>query len=162
MEKKTRHLGEKGELYVAVQILLFLLVIFGPRTAGIFQRWPEGLSAAATVAGALMMASGGGIIIFAFFNLGRNLTPLPYPKDGSTLVETGAYGIVRHPIYCGGIFMSFGWAFFVHGWLTLIYSAILFIFFDIKSRREEKWLKEKFPSYASYQKKVHKLIPFIY
>ena len=36
------------------------------------------------------------------------------------------------------------------------------MFFDIKSRREERWLMARFPAYASYRKRVRKLIPLIY
>jgi len=36
------------------------------------------------------------------------------------------------------------------------------VFLDVKSRREEKWLSDKFSTYAAYKKRVRKLIPFIY
>jgi protein-S-isoprenylcysteine O-methyltransferase Ste14 len=94
--------------------------------------------------------------------LGTNITPLPYPKDHAPLIETGPYRLVRHPIYSGGVFMALGWACFVHGWLTCAYAIILFLFFDVKSRREEEWLKGKFSNYVDYQKRVRKLIPFVY
>jgi protein-S-isoprenylcysteine O-methyltransferase Ste14 len=32
----------------------------------------------------------------------------------------------------------------------------------VKSRHEEQWLSAKFPAYAAYQKRVRKLIPYIY
>jgi protein-S-isoprenylcysteine O-methyltransferase Ste14 len=48
------------------------------------------------------------------------------------------------------------------GWLTIGYAIILLVFFDIKSRREERWLSEKFSGYAAYQKRVRKLIPLLY
>jgi protein-S-isoprenylcysteine O-methyltransferase Ste14 len=41
-------------------------------------------------------------------------------------------------------------------------GLIVLVFFDIKSRREERWLKAKYPGYGAYQKSVRKLIPFIY
>ena len=41
--------------------------------------------------------------------------------------------------------------------LLTIYAMLLFIFFDIKSRREERWLARKFPDYAGYQQRVRKL-----
>jgi protein-S-isoprenylcysteine O-methyltransferase Ste14 len=51
----------------------------------------------------------------------------------------------------------------VHGWITLGYAIATLVFLYIKSRREEQWLKEKFPGYAAYQKRVaHKLIPLLY
>ena len=46
--------------------------------------------------------------------------------------------------------------------MTLIYAGVLLAFFDVKSRREERWLTEKFPDYAAYRTRVHKLIPFVY
>ena len=58
--------------------------------------------------------------------------------------------------------MAIGWAIFVQGWLTLAYSAMLVLFFDVKSRREEAWLTQRFPDYLDYQRRVRKLIPFIY
>jgi protein-S-isoprenylcysteine O-methyltransferase Ste14 len=59
------------------------------------------------------------------------------------------------------MFIGFGWALFVQGWLTLGYAALLAVFFDIKSRREEKWLMAKYVGYAGNQKRVRKLIPFV-
>lgn len=58
--------------------------------------------------------------------------------------------------------MAFGWGLWVHGWLTLGYALLLFVFFDLKSSREERWLREKFPGYDAYRRRVRKLIPFIY
>lgn len=142
-----------------VQVALFGLVLCGPRG---WTAWPGPLAGAATVAGVLLMAGGLALIVAAFFNLGRNLTPLPHPKDDGRLVDHGAYGLVRHPIYSGGIAAAFGWALVVHGSLTLGYAVILAIFLDIKSRREERWLREKYPEYGDYAKRVRKLVPFIY
>jgi protein-S-isoprenylcysteine O-methyltransferase Ste14 len=77
-------------------------------------------------------------------------------------VVTGPYRLVRNPIYSGLIFGAFGYALWVNGWLTLGYALLLFIFFDIKSRKEERWLAEKFPDYGAYQQRVRKLIPWVY
>jgi steroid 5-alpha reductase family enzyme len=87
---------------------------------------------------------------------------LPYPKPESTLIETGPYRIVRHPMYSGAILVAFGWALVIHSWLAIGTAMVLFVFFDLKSRREEAWLKEKFPGYATYQQRVRKLVPLIY
>jgi protein-S-isoprenylcysteine O-methyltransferase Ste14 len=78
------------------------------------------------------------------------------------MVETGPYRIVRHPIYAGGITLAFGYALLVNGVLTMAYVFILFAFFDYKSRREETWLVEKFMDYGRYQRRVRKLIPYVY
>lgn len=78
------------------------------------------------------------------------------------MVAHGAYHWVRHPIYSGIILGAFGLALLRGGWLGLLYAVILFVFFDIKSRREEQWLCEKYVDYPAYQQRVAKLIPFLY
>ena len=153
--------GRRGEWYVAMQAVLFGLVIFGP-TGSDLHAWPRALATLATPLGLALVAVGGLIAAAAALKLGPNLTPLPHPKDDSTLVDSGLYGLVRHPIYCGLILAAFGWAVYVQGWLTLAWAVVLLVFFDIKSRREEAWLLARFPAYADYRRRVCKLIPFIY
>ncbi|MFB3906466.1 MAG: isoprenylcysteine carboxylmethyltransferase family protein, partial [Acidobacteriota bacterium] len=76
--------------------------------------------------------------------------------------QTGPYRMVRHPIYTGGIALAYGWALVVQGWLALLYASLILILLDRKSKREEQWLAERFPEYRDYQRRVHKLIPFVY
>lgn len=154
--------GARGEWYVVIQFALFALVIFGPRTWPGWPTWTFPWTLLGSIGGGILLLMGGLLTLAGIFRLGANLTAVPYPKEQSTLIETGPYALVRHPIYSGVILMAFGGAFWVHGWLTIGYAVILLVFFDIKSRREEQWLKEKFSGYAAYQKRVHKLIPFIY
>jgi protein-S-isoprenylcysteine O-methyltransferase Ste14 len=109
-----------------------------------------------------MMITGLALAIWGGVKHGAGLQALPYPREGGTALDTGPYRIVRHPIYSGALSMAFGWALWRHGWLTLVYAALLFLLFDAKARREEQWLVEKFPSYAGYQRRVRKLVPFFY
>ncbi|MEG4024070.1 isoprenylcysteine carboxylmethyltransferase family protein [Microcoleus sp. S13C4] len=101
-------------------------------------------------------------IIKGLIDLGKNLTPLPYPIENGELVQTGIYGIVRHPLYSGLIFAALGWTIFQMSISHLIASAILIIFFEIKASREETWLTEKYPHYSQYSQRVKKLLPGIY
>jgi protein-S-isoprenylcysteine O-methyltransferase Ste14 len=114
------------------------------------------------LAGGFLLLSGTLLAACAAFNLGRNLTPLPFPRENATLIISGAYRFVRHPIYSGLIFMAIGWGLWRHSWLTIGYALLLFIFFDIKSRLEERMLTERFPEYAEYRKRIRKLIPIVY
>lgn len=153
--------GARGEWYVVIQIVLFVLVAFGPRQIdGLV--WPSSVATIGTAVAVAFMSVGAVLLSLALGKLGRNLTPLPYPKDDGILVQTGAYRVVRHPIYTGGVALAVGWACFVHGTLTLAYASMLFVLFDVKSRREERWLVAKFPQYPAYQKRVRRLIPFLY
>ena len=154
--------GTHGEWFVVGQIALILLVFFGPRTYPGWPAWTTAFTWLGSIGGGIILPAGIILLAVAIFRLGSNLTAVPYPKDEGTLIETGPYRLVRHPMYCGGILISLGWAFLVHGWLTLGYAIMILVFFDVKSRREEEWLKAKFSGYGRYQKRVHKLIPFIY
>ncbi len=154
--------GKLGEWYVVAQVVLIVLVFFGPRN---FIRWPIWIApftSLSQIVGSVLLPTGIILIALAIFRMGPNLTAVPYPKEQGTLIETGPYRLVRHPMYCGLILIAFAWALLVHGWLTIGYAIIILVFFDIKSRREEQWLKEKFSSYGEYQKRVRKLIPFVY
>jgi protein-S-isoprenylcysteine O-methyltransferase Ste14 len=154
--------GGRGAPYVLVQLLLFALILFGPRELPGLPRWGQPWSLVTLVIG-LLLGSAGLLLVFAgIASLGRNLTIFPQPRPDSTLVESGAYAYVRHPIYSGAILGAVGWALVWASPAALLYALILFLFFDVKSRREEKWLVERFPAYASYQRRVHKLIPFVY
>jgi protein-S-isoprenylcysteine O-methyltransferase Ste14 len=162
MAKTSWWKGVHGEWYVIAQIALIVLVFFGPRNIPAWPSWLPPFTWLGSIGGGMLLSVGVLLLTAAIVRLGSNLTPVPYPKDEGTLIETGPYRLVRHPMYCGGILIAFGWALCVYGWLTIGYAVMMLLFFDIKSRREEKWLQEKFPGYGEYQKRVRKLIPFIY
>jgi protein-S-isoprenylcysteine O-methyltransferase Ste14 len=154
--------GTHGEWYVVSQFVLFALVVFGPKTLPGLPQWAAPWSIAGIVLGIILGMVGMLLILAGLLNLGRNLTAVPHPKENAFLVQTRAYAIVRHPIYSGILLSAFGWGFLNNSLLTLLYALILFLFFDIKSRREEQWLCDKFPNYDAYQKRVRKLIPLVY
>ena len=154
--------GAHGEWYVVAQIALMVLVFFGPQTWSGLPAWTSPFDQLGSIAGVVLLLGGGILLSAGIVRLGANLTAVPYPKEQATLVETGPYAVVRHPMYSGGIILAFGWGLLVHGWLTVGYAIILLVFFDVKSRREEQWLSEKFSEYAMYQKRVRKLIPLLY
>jgi protein-S-isoprenylcysteine O-methyltransferase Ste14 len=154
--------GSRGEWYLIVQAGLFLLLAFGPRTWQGLPAWGPPYTWLGSLGGGVLFLVGILLAATGAVNLGRNLTPLPRPKEHATLIVTGAYRLVRHPIYSGITFIAIGWGLWLNSWLTIGYALLLFAFFDIKSRREERWLENKFPGYAAYRKRVRKLIPFVY
>jgi protein-S-isoprenylcysteine O-methyltransferase Ste14 len=151
--------GARGEWYVAVQLILMALLFFGPKTVS---GWLPLIFPFSHQLGIILGLVGLSFLCLALFKHGRKITPVPHPGDRESLIISGPYRIVRHPMYCGGILLGIGWAFVVEGWLTFGYALVLLIFADIKARREEKWLMEKFSTYAAYKQRVRKLVPFVY
>ena len=152
--------NERGEWYVLVQGILIIFVLAAPG----FDRyaWGGPWSIASFIAGDALIISGIVLGVAGLVGLGRNLTPLPHPREDATLVESGAYSLVRHPIYAGLALAAVGWGLLWRSPATLALAAMLLVFFDIKSRREELWLVKAFPRYADYRRRVRKLIPFVY
>lgn len=162
MSKQPWWKGPNGEWYVVIQIFLFGLVAFGPTSLPGWPIWTGPWRTITIVLGMILGGLGSLLVLGGLVSLGSNLTAVPRPKEDAHMVEHGAYRWVRHPIYSGIILGAFGLGLLRGGWLSLLYALILFIFFDIKSRREENWLREKYPDYTEYQQRVRKLIPFLY
>ncbi|MES2585881.1 MAG: isoprenylcysteine carboxylmethyltransferase family protein [Pseudomonadota bacterium] len=151
---------ERGAWYVVIQGILIGLILFGPQGSHLISSEPLAtiLQSCGIAIGLLACL----IMVIAAINLGRNLTPLPCPKDDAVLIQAGLYGYVRHPIYFGVLLAALAWLLIFPGVYVLAYSICLFLLFDIKARREEMWLVDRFPDYGAYQSRVKKLIPGIY
>ena len=158
---KRNWLGNRGEGYVIIQFLLFGLIGIAPRLLQ-GSLLPASWSPTLRLIGILVALIGLGLAFAGIFNLGDNLTAVPHPKTESNLVEHGAYRIVRHPIYSGILLGALGWVLMSNSWSAGLFSLLLLFLFDLKSRREEQWLAEKFPNYTAYQQRVKKLIPLLY
>ncbi|HTT68600.1 MAG TPA: isoprenylcysteine carboxylmethyltransferase family protein [Gemmatimonadales bacterium] len=155
--------GSRGEWYVVAQVLLIALVLFGPRSPAAWPAWgPAGLRQVLRFAGAGLMVAGALLFGWGVWALGRAITPLPHPRAGAALVSSGPYAFVRHPIYGGLVLLALGFAAGIQDWLALGFAALLVVLLDVKSRREERWLEERHPTYADYRRRVRKLIPFVY
>lgn len=155
--------GERGEYLVLLQGALLITFVLLPvyRPAWWSINLPLLLYLCWGIAALLGLAASV-LIVKGLMDLGRNLTPLPYPRNDGQLVQTGVYSIVRHPLYSGLIFAVISWTVLQLSLSHFVATALLFIFFDVKARREETWLTEKYPEYCDYQQRVKKLIPGMY
>jgi protein-S-isoprenylcysteine O-methyltransferase Ste14 len=148
----------RGGRWVAVQLLLLIGIFLVPG-----QYLPDGLAQIMTIAGLIVGCIGLMIVAVAWGGLGRNLSVFPKPIDDGQLVQTGIYGLVRHPMYTGVILTALGWALFRTSLIALVLVVVLIVFFDRKAAQEERLLSEKYPDYEAYRARTrHKLIPFLY
>jgi protein-S-isoprenylcysteine O-methyltransferase Ste14 len=69
---------------------------------------------------------------------------------------------VRQSIYGGLVLAAIGWGFATASPAAIGGGFVLGGFFDLKSRREEGWLGERFAEYAAYRTRTRKLIPWVY
>jgi protein-S-isoprenylcysteine O-methyltransferase Ste14 len=84
------------------------------------------------------------------------------PVAGAALVESGAYRLIRHPIYSGLVLGAIGWGLVTGSILAIGAARLLFILLAAKSHREEAWLAAIHPAYKAYQRRTKRLVPWIY
>lgn len=150
-------MGQRGASWVLVQAALLLLLFFAPADSA-----PWAYEGGARLAGWIAGLVGVLIFLWSAFNLGRSLTPFPRPLADGELVTHGAYRLVRHPMYLAVLLVSLGLSLMTMSTMRLLVTLLLFIFFDLKSRREERWLVEHYPAYRQYQQGTRRLIPWLY
>ncbi len=149
-------MGKRGEGWVLGQLLLSAAVALAPPSRAL-----AGMAGLRPL-GVLLMGLGVVLGLVSSRRLGRNLTPFPKPVERGELVESGVYGLVRHPIYLSVLLAACGWALWRHSLPGLGLCALLLLFFDAKARHEEQWLRATYPDYAAYQRRVKKLLPWLY
>jgi len=120
-------------------------------------------SSAASYTGLVLTIAGIAFAIWARFYLGRNWSGRPTIKEGHTLIRSGPYALVRHPIYTGIVLAMFGTAIAVGEIRGLIGTLLVLIAFKIKSRLEESFMTEQFgDQYNVYKQQVKALVPFVW
>jgi protein-S-isoprenylcysteine O-methyltransferase Ste14 len=83
-------------------------------------------------------------------------------KAHHRVVDTGPYGLVRHPIYTGLIVAACSTAALRATWPSLLGAVILTLGFYVKARLEERFLREQLGEpYAQYAGRVGMLVPFV-
>lgn len=153
-------LGKRGGGWVFLQVVLIAAVFLSALSG---HGWGGTARVIAYAFGGTLLALGLWMLIAGAGKLGKALTPLPAPKREDDVVSTGVYRLVRHPMYGGGLLIALGWTVVFATLLGLVLTAVLAVFLDLKSRREELWLIEKLRGYEAYRRATpHRLLPFIY
>lgn len=150
------------QLWVVAQFALILgFLLLRPLHA-----WPAGgahlLGQTLRVAGIVVIAIAAVLLVAGGRSLGRLVTPSPRPRSNGQLVQRGAYRIVRHPMYAAVILGALGYALLRLSVWHAVGVLVFLAFFDLKARHEETYLLERYPDYAAYQRRVRKLIPWVY
>ena len=84
-------------------------------------------------------------------------------EAGQTVVDTGLYGIVRHPMYMATVLLFLMIPMVLGSWYALIVFAFYPAIIIVRLKDEEALLTRELAGYAAYKKKVkYRLIPFIW
>ena len=84
-------------------------------------------------------------------------------KENQKVIDTGLYGIVRHPMYAVTIFLFLAMPLILGSLISFIIFLLYPIIIAKRIKNEEKVLEDSLKGYSEYKKKVkYKLIPFIW
>jgi protein-S-isoprenylcysteine O-methyltransferase Ste14 len=158
--QQKQRFGSRGEYLVAFQLLLMAAFVATPA-------WPdlqgtELYQSTTALRWVLLVICWTASAIFGiggFLAIRKYLTPLPYPIENNQLIQTGVYGLVRHPIYTGLLFAGLGLMVFEISLAHLMLIVVGRIFFNHKASKEEEWLTQRHPEYADYARRVGRFFP---
>lgn len=84
-------------------------------------------------------------------------------EEGQTVISTGLYAVVRHPMYTASTVMFLALPLILGSWYALIPFALYPVSMVVRIRGEEKLLTAELSGYEEYTRKVRfRLIPFIW
>ena len=84
-------------------------------------------------------------------------------EEGQTVVDTGMYGIVRHPMYAVTVLLFLMIPLILGSWYALIAFVFYPVIIVVRLKDEEDLLTRELPGYAEYKQKVkNRIIPFIW
>lgn len=147
--------ASKDIIFVTIQLLLFILYFF-PLVEWSFNVHRFIGWASLTFAGLGLL-----IIIIAMLQLNTHLTPFPTPRESGVLINSGLYGLVRHPIYTGIILASIGFGIYSGSLWQVGMGLILWILFYFKSGYEESLLTLHYKDYKAYRETTGRFFPYI-
>lgn len=86
----------------------------------------------------------------------------PRPRVGGTLVTSGPYGWIRHPMYTSLLLGALALARTADsGAAWLAWGALLLVLWA-KSALEERWMLAQHPGYAHYREQTKRFVPWVY
>jgi protein-S-isoprenylcysteine O-methyltransferase Ste14 len=144
------------------QTALLTALLAGPvyeRVLHLPLSWPPALATPATLAGVLGLLVAAVPYLQAKSALGDRMRIEPEPSETGSLVATGVFSRLRHPMYAAIILGSMSWVLIWNSTLGAPVEALVCVFFVAKLRHEERLLARKYPDYLEYRKQVPALLP---
>ena len=82
---------------------------------------------------------------------------------GHKVIDTGPYGIIRHPMYSSALFLCAGVPLALGSFWALIPGAGATLVLVVRTVLENRTLQEELPGYKAYAAPVpHRLIPGVW
>lgn len=84
-------------------------------------------------------------------------------QENQKIIDTGLYGVIRHPMYTATIFLFLSIPLVLGSWISFVIMLLYPIAIVARIGNEEKVLEEGLEGYKEYKEKVkYRLVPFIW
>ena len=84
-------------------------------------------------------------------------------QEDQKVIDTGLYGIVRHPMYSATVFLFLSMPLILGSMMSFVVMLLYIPIINARIKNEEKVLSEGLPGYKEYMQRVRsKVIPFIW
>jgi protein-S-isoprenylcysteine O-methyltransferase Ste14 len=81
-------------------------------------------------------------------------------RKNEALATSGPYAYTRNPLYLGSLLIGIGFAIAARSWwVGGVLVAMLFTIYVPVIRSEERFLREKFPEFDEYARRVPRMLP---
>ena len=158
LDVKEKQSAQKGVLAFAGLMFIAGFVVAGLDFRFGWSQMPTGVVVAATVLFLVAYA-----LYAEVMRENAYLSRTIKVEEGQTVVDTGLYGIVRHPMYAVTILLFLMMPLVLGSWYALLIFAFYPAIIVVRLKDEEKLLARELPGYEAYQQKVkYRIIPFIW
>lgn len=84
-------------------------------------------------------------------------------QEDQTVVDSGLYGVIRHPMYAATILMFMAMPLVLGSFFSFLVFLLYPVITVMRIRNEEEVLEKNLKGYAEYKKRVkYRLIPFVW
>lgn len=84
-------------------------------------------------------------------------------ERGHRVIDSGAYGVVRHPMYAAILLVLAGMALWLESWAALALAPVPAGVLVVRVLVEERFLVRELPGYEAYRRRVRfRLVPFLW
>ncbi len=84
-------------------------------------------------------------------------------QENQKVIDTGLYGVIRHPMYTATIFLFLAIPLVLGSWIAFAVMLLYPVAIIARIGNEEKVLEEGLSGYKEYKKKVkYRLVPFVW
>ncbi len=158
VKKEKKSIVATGTMTGFFIVYYFVLI----SNAGIIPVKNINTARALAAAGTFMIFSGCIMNILGRFNLGKNWADQIKIYKEQSLVQSGMYKYVRHPLYASLFVMFYGGCLVYRSLPGFAMVTFIFVpFMYYRAKQEEMLLKEKFPEYENYKRKTGMFLPKI-